>query len=193
MTRGIVALVATPRVKPPGVFEPTVKLKQDGALANARYERMALLRAEGFKDTEIWKACGGSTTDSGSRRYGRRIFQNKVFLERAATLEAERNALYDDPIWGEAGWQINQLYRAAVLEGDTKTMLDAVKMRLRLAENIKNMSDLQKPPPEETVKRGPGAPISEMRQTKRDPAAIKAALLQRNRQSEAVDEDLESA
>lgn len=170
---------------PMTLYEPSVRVDMTGALATARYEWMAIVVAEGFTENEAWRACGGSTADPGSRRYGRRIFQNPVFKQRVQNLMDEKDRLFEDPIWGEAAWQINQLYRCSVVEKDTKVMLEAVKMRLRIAENMRPPAEA--PPPNPTA-RGPGAPVAENPQSKLNIKGIKAALMVQGREEPNPDE-----
>lgn len=166
-------------------FEPQVVLKADGALRNDRHERLALMIAEGIPDMEAWKGAGGLTKES--RKYGRRIFANAVFIERVRVLTEEKAELERDPIWGEAMWQVNQLWRQAIAVQDLRTMSEAAKMRLTIAEKMQ----AAKPAPEPAAPtRGPGAPTADSHNSRRlGVNEIRESLMAKNREVEAPDPD----
>lgn len=171
-------------------FDPHCRLKEDGALANPRHERLAILLAEGFERNDALKAVGeGASLTQGKRRYGRRILTNDVFLSRVKVLADERTELEKDPIWGEPMRMTQQLWRSAILAGDIKTMMEAAKLRMTIAE--KRMPDVDPDAPAPSA-RGPGRPSAESTQTKGlPPDAIKAKLMRVGRKDPELDEDSE--
>lgn len=182
-------------------FAPSVKLKADGALATPRYERMALMMAEGIPHTEAWKAVGGTNSESGSRKYGQKIFRNNVFIKRVEDLKTEKEELEADPIWGEAKWMANQLWRHAMATGDPKGLSQAADLRYKIAEKQSSYAPAPERPAgqaaaageESTPKASVGAPSAKSTQTMRDPAAIKEAMMRIGRQDEDVEETEDEA
>lgn len=171
------------------LFEPHISLKDDGALANSRQERLAILLAEGFSQAEALKAEGaGESLTQGKRRYGKRIFTNEVFVARVKTLTDEAEELAKDPIWGEPARMVQQLWRSAVLANDVKTMMDAAKLRMQIAEKRET------PAPERgSEARGAGKPASENPQAARlSPEIIRSKLMDYGKREPALDDDTET-
>lgn len=178
--------IAEPKI----AYEPIVAANPDGSLKNERHERMALMMAEGFTDLEVWKTFS-ETQSKQSRKYGKRIYANNNFRKRVMDLAAEKQELERDPIWGEAKWMVNQLWRQAIACQDVNTMKEATKMRLTIAEK-------SAPPPEESTPsataKGPGRPLAESAQSKGASIQdIKAKLMRVGRQvdDEEFSEDTE--
>lgn len=171
-------------------FDPHCRLQDDGSLQNPRHERLAILVAEGVDNTEALKAEGASETlTQGRRRYGRRIFTDPTFMARVKALTDERTELEQDPIWGQPLWMTMQLWRSAVLAGDIKTMMDAVKLRTTIAEK-------REPPrseePASATAKAPGRPAADSTQTKGlPPDAIRHKLMLVGRKDPELDEDSE--
>lgn len=172
-------------------FEPRVSVNERGMLTNGRYETLAMLLAEGFTNAEAWKAMGGET--KASKRYGRRIFANAEFKKRVEALMAEKSALEQDEVWGEAAWAVNQAYRLALVEQDIKVLMEATKMKITVAEKI---AASRAPPPElepAAQRRGPGAPTAESMNTRRlGVSEIREQLMAKNRELPSEEEPDES-
>lgn len=175
-------------------FEPRVRLLQDGSIANPKHEWLAMLVAEGLRESEAWKMLlqkEGKAVSDASRKYGKRVFANKVWIQRKETLVIEKTELEKDPLWGTALWQCAELYRAAVADMDPKLMAEAIKLRISI---IEKMAPKAEPAEAKPTDKGPGRAAAEAPQTKGlPPAAIRAKLMQVGRSDEELDAQSEVA
>lgn len=155
----------------------------NGTLRTVRHERMALFLADEVSQGDAWNAVGGHNHGE-SVRYRRKILVHPVFITRLEGLMAERAKLLEDPVFGDARWQISQLWRHACSCGDLAVMKESTQMQLRLSQLMYQAGLQETGPenpgnaPEEAVSgRGPGRPPKESAQTKRNPNDIKQLLL----------------
>jgi hypothetical protein len=170
------------------LYEPRVQLRPDGMIDNLRFERLAMLIADGVDLIAAWKAPGcEGTTSQGSRRYGKKVLANKVFLARVKTLSDERAAFEADPVWGEAMWMVTQLYRTAIIGNDIRTMSEAVKLRVQIAEKrVVPGAAVEEAPTAPSA--GPGRKAAESPQARSASADdIRERLMQKNREQDLED------
>lgn len=178
--------------KPKQDWSARVQWRPDkSGLVNDKFELIALLMFDGTPELDAWALTHDDKriTSGNTRQYFNRILANEVFQERLMALEEEKTALEQDPIWGDAAWKANQLYRYAVANLDLQTMKMAAKMsfdiaerRHKAAQSDKNESestqnsaenDAETPEPKAPV----GRPTVKNPQTKRDPGQVRTALL----------------
>lgn len=178
---------ATPaKVRP--ARAPRVVLHADGWITNRRFERLAIMIADGFSFPDAWKVLPSGVGDGtlksankgGSLEYRRKVEQNGLFKARVATLKAEREELMQDKAWGEIEHQIRTVYRHAHAVGDVKMMMTATESAIKVATikaNAMPKPDSDDPPETEGKKRAPGRPTAESTQSKRNPAEIRDKLI----------------
>lgn len=153
-----------------------VKMLDDGSIQNRRIEAVALFMADGLTEQAAWTHANGNNSKDGSRSYRRKIVGNPVFKLRIEDLMAEKTELEDDPVFGQAIWMANQVYRHAVVAGDVPGMERAAKMRLDAAKAKQTAS--AKPMPGTPPAR-PGAPVAENPQASQSAMQIRERLIGR--------------
>lgn len=174
---------------------PVLRLDESGALSTARAELLALGIAEGMEPSKAWIATYGPgalpakitrPNEGWSGMLRRWLEKQPLFQQRVAALVAERDRLLQDDQWGYATWMINECFRDARTRGDSAQMLEAAKMRLRVAEKTAQVQI----PTETPLESAPvGRPVTENPQNRRQMAEIKRSLLTKGMKIEPIQED----
>lgn len=176
-------------------YDPNLKTQEDGSLANQSFELMAIMLAE---DEEIpgiqaWKKIKGV---AGDPSYRRRVFESPQFKERLEWLMAEQTKCYEDPVFGQAAWQIAQLYRTAICLFDVQMMAKAAEMSLKLAQaRAKSMADAEEPETPETGAKTPdkgskvGKPTAQSPQSKQNISEIRRKMERMGSEEPAEEEE----
>lgn len=134
-------------------------IKEDGALNSARAEKSALMQADGISAWKAWQLLGGR--DWGSSGIAAKMMKNDpAFVERLATLMAEKEELERDPHWGTAKWAAVQMWRTARVTNDNAMAMEAMKVLARLAE--KSGAGMVAAPIEPENRPKPGKPSVEV-------------------------------
>lgn len=116
---------------------PKVRAKDDGALTNTDYERVAIRVGAGMDFHEAWTAIGKKHDGGNQRKYRNLLLRQPEFKKRVAMIqqektEADAGELAGDP-FAEAKHMVNMLYRETMAIGDVARMSKAVEMRLDIA------------------------------------------------------------
>lgn len=161
----------------------TIEIHADGTLNHDDLEQLACLMADDLTGPEAWKALGKANDGSpGAKR--RFAEKHPVFVARLAILRNERTTLENgDQIFGEVRWMAKQLWRSARAKNDIKAMSEAVKLMFDIGKHQADSGRAKLDPAAsdegEADKRGAGRPAKENPQSKRDPATMRALLLER--------------